>query len=175
MENQIRIANSSLEPLTKDAVKEIAHWAYEAPYDTYSIKGHNDEYLLDESTWGTEQFCLVYKDFILGRVSCQYEGDDLWVGWSMAPRLCGKGNGAEFVDRCVKELCRIKAHNGRVLLRVSARNIRAIKAYRKAGFRYVKTIQDEIAYSHRMEDFWVMALSSVTAREAITKGDIAAL
>lgn len=29
----------------------------------------------------------------------------------------------------------------------------------KAGFRYLETIQDEIAYSDCIEDFWVMALS----------------
>lgn len=74
----------------------------------YSIKGHHDEYLMDESTWGIEQFCLVGGGAILGQVSCQYEGDDLWVGWSMAPQFCGKGNGAAFVGRCVEELCRVK-------------------------------------------------------------------
>ena len=104
-------------------------------------------------------FCLVGGGTVLGQVSCQYEGDDLWVGWSMAPQFCGKGNGAAFVGRCVEELCRVKGHNGRVLLRVSARNQRAIKAYQKAGFRYMETIQDEIAYSNCIEDFWVMALS----------------
>lgn len=160
MENQNSIVNSLLEPLTRDTANQIAQWEYEAPYDAYSIKGHHDEYLLDESTWGTEQFCLVQGGILLGQVSCQYEGNTLWVGWSMAPQFCGQGNGAVFVERCVKELCRIKSHNGRVLLRVSARNRRAIKAYRKAGFRYVETILDEIAYSDHLEDFWVMELSA---------------
>ena len=63
---------------------------------------------MDESTWGIEQFCLVGGGAILGQVSCQYEGDDLWVGWSMATQFCGKGNGAAFVGRCVEELCRVK-------------------------------------------------------------------
>ena len=74
----------------------------------------------------------------------------------MAPELTGQGNGAAFVTRCVQEIRRVKGHTGRVLLRVSARNQRAIRAYQKAGFRYVETIQDEIAFSNNMEDFWVM-------------------
>lgn len=44
------------------------------------------------------------------------------------------------------------------MLRVAAWNKRAILAYQKAGFVYVETIQDEIAYSNHMEDFWVMEL-----------------
>ncbi len=150
--------NGKLLPLSKETAAQISQWEYEAPYEAYSIKGHHDEYLMDESTWGREQFCLVLDGTLLGQVSCQYEGENLWVGWSMAPQFCGKGNGAAFVARCVNEICRVKGHIGRVLLRVSARNKRAIKAYQRAGFRYVETIQDEIAYSDNMEDFWVMEL-----------------
>lgn len=151
-------ANGCLIPLVSDIANEIAQWEYEAPYEAYSFKGCPNEYLLDESTWGVEQFCMVDNGVLLGQVACQYEGDTLWIGWSMAPLLCGKGNGAAFVDRCVKELRRVKLHTGRMLLRVSARNRRAIKAYQKAGFQYVETIRDEIAYSDHIEDFWVMAL-----------------
>ena len=158
MENQINMAKGSLEPLTKETVADISQWEYEAPYDAYSFKGHHDEYLLDESTWGVEQFCLACDGIILGQVACQYEGNDLWVGWSMVPELTGQGSGAVFVKRCVQEIRRVKGHAGRILLRVSARNKRAIKAYQKACFRYVETIQDEIAFSDNMEDFWVMEL-----------------
>ena len=158
MENQINMAKGSLEPLTKETVAEMSQWEYEAPYDTYSFKAHHDEYLLDETIWGVEQFCLVCDGIILGQVACQYEGDDLWIGWSMAPEYTGQGNGATYVERCVQEIRRVKGHTGRILLRVSARNKRAIKAYQKAGFRHVETIQDEIAFSDHMEDFWVMEL-----------------
>ena len=160
MENKIKIAKSSLEPLTKETVAVISQWEYEAPYEAYSFKGHYDEYLLDESIWGVEQFWLSCDGILLGQVACQFEGDNLWVGWSMAPKLTGQGNGAAFVKRCIQEIRRVKDHTGRILLRVSARNKRAIKAYRKAGFRYVKTIQDEIAFSNKIEDFYVMELPS---------------
>lgn len=158
MKNRINMLNGSLEPLNKERAAAISQWEYEAPYEDYSFKGHHDEYLLDESIWGIEQFCLLCDGKILGQVACQYEGEDLWVGWSMAPELTGKGSGAAFVDRCVQEIRRVKGHTGQILLRVSARNKRAIKAYQKSGFRYLETIQDEIAFSDNMEDFWVMVL-----------------
>ena len=158
MKNQINMANGSLEPLTKETAAVISQWVYEAPYEAYSFKGHHNAYLLEESTWGLEQFYLGCDGMILGQVACQYEGNDLWVGWSMAPELTGQGNGVVFVKRCVQEIRRVKGYTGRILLRVSARNKRAIKVYQKAGFRYVETIQDEIAFSDYMEDFWVMEL-----------------
>lgn len=150
--------NGELLPLSHETVAEISEWEYEPPYDEYSFKGHHDEYLLDETIWGVEQFCLTSDGIILGQVACQYEGNDLWVGWSMVPDFTGQGNGAAFVSRCVQEIRQAKGHTGRILLRVSARNKRAIKAYQKAGFRYTETIQDEIAFSDHPEAFWVMQL-----------------
>ena len=156
MKNQIRMENSHLEPLCQETANAIALWEYDPPYDAYNFKGTPNDYLFDTATWGDEQFCLMCDGEILGQVACQYEEADLWVGWSMAPWLCGQGYGAAFVDRCVTKLCRAKDHHGRVLLRVSARNHRAVRAYEKAGFRYLETIQDEIAYTGVIEDFLVM-------------------
>ena len=145
-----------LQPLSGKAAAEMANWAYEVPYDAYSFKGDQDDYLLDESTWGTEQFCLMDGETVIGQVACQFESGDLWAGWSMNPAMVGKGYGGIFVRKCVEEIRRAKKHTGRLLLRVAAWNQRAIKAYQKAGFTYLETIQDEIAYSGKTEDFWVM-------------------
>ncbi len=159
MIKQIEFSKCTLKPLNENAVKEISLWAYPPPYDAYSISGHHDDYLSDSSTWGTEQFYLDYEGEIVGQVSCQLEGQNLWVGWSMAPALCGNKLGVFFVKTCVSHLRRFTQHQGPILLRVAAWNIRAIKAYEKAGFHYVETILDEIAYSDHMEDFWVMKLN----------------
>ena len=70
---------------------------------------------------------------------------------------------ASNVEKCVRELRAVKSHTGRILLRVAVWNRRAIKAYQKAGFVYMETIQNEIAFSGHMEDFWVMALSASTS------------
>ena len=152
------ILNSFLQPLAEFTAGQIANWKYEAPYDAYSFKGDQDDYLLDESTWGTEQFCLMDGETVIGQVACQFEGSDLWVGLSMNPAMVGKGYGGAFVRKCVEEIRRAKKHTGRLLLRVAAWNKRAIKAYQRAGFTYLETIQDEIAYSGKTEDFWVMSI-----------------
>ncbi len=154
----IDFENCQMIPLTRNAALAISQWEYDKPYDAYNFKDHPNGYLMNESTWGKEQFCLMADDKVVGQVSCQFDGVDLWVGWSMSPQLCGKGNGTAFIKKCVKELRCLKEHTGRIVLRVAAWNLRAIRAYQKAGFRYVKTIQDEIAYSDRLEDFWVMEL-----------------
>lgn len=152
--------NGILKPLTIEIATEISNWEYESPYEAYSFKGHSSGWLMDEATWGKEQFCLISDETILGQVACQLDGIDLWVGWSMAPEFCGKGSGSEFIKQCVKEIRRITGHAGRIMLRVAAWNKRAIRAYQKAGFCYVETIQDEIAYSNHLEDFWVMELAN---------------
>ena len=149
-----------LKPLTKETAMEISNWEYEGPYEAYSFKGHPSDWIMKESTWGTEQFCLIDGETVFGHVSCQFDEDDLWVGWSMAPELCDKGRGGDFIKQCVKEIRRVTGHAGRILLRVVAWNNRAIHTYQKAGFRYVETIEDEIAYSNHLEEFWVMELLS---------------
>lgn len=157
MEN--KFANYQLRPLSERYAAQISQWEYDPPYAEYSFKGYPDDWLMDRSTWGIEQFCLTNGDDAVAQVACQLEGDDLWVGWSLAPYLCGKGSGAQFVTVCVKQLAALKKPAGRILLRVAARNKRAINAYQKAGFVYLETIQDEIAYTNHMEDFWVMVWS----------------
>ncbi|MBP3593154.1 MAG: GNAT family N-acetyltransferase [Lachnospiraceae bacterium] len=147
-----------LKPLTKETATEISNWEYESPYEAYSFKGHPSGWLMKESTWGIEQFCLIDGGTVFGHVSCQFDEANLWVGWSMAPILCGKGCGSEFIKQCVKEIRKVTGHTGRILLRVAAWNKRAIRAYQKAGFRYIETIEDEIAYSNHLEGFWVMEL-----------------
>lgn len=149
--------NCNLQALTKKTAAKISQWEYEKPFDVYNFKGHPNGYLLDQPTWGVEQFCLMNGDTVIGFVSCQLDEKDLWVGWSLAPSLCGKSNGSLFVTKCVREIRKIKQYNSDIFLRVAASNQRAIKAYQKAGFVYVKTIQDEVAYTNHIEDFWVMA------------------
>ena len=147
-----------LKPMNEEAAKIIKEWEYPKPYDVYSFKGKKNGYLLDEKTWGIEQFFLVCDNEIIGQVACQYEKEDLWVGWSLSPTFCGKGKGHLFIGKCIEEISRIKQHNGALLLRVAASNERAIKCYMKVGFIFEDKILDEVAGTNNPEDFWIMKL-----------------
>lgn len=153
---EIDYENCAVVPMTEEAAEEIGSWKYEKPYAAYSFRGREDDYLFDRSLWGSELFYMTDGERVIGQVACQrYEGE-MWVGWSLSPELCGRGNGHLFVKRCVCEVRRIKNYSGDLLLRVAASNKRAVNAYRKAGFIYCRTISDEVAYSGITEDFYVM-------------------
>jgi RimJ/RimL family protein N-acetyltransferase len=142
--------------LTYDTAMKISNWEYDKPYAVYNFKGKSNGYLLDEDTWGKEQFCLKNEGDIIGQVACQFDNDNLWVGWSLSPLYCGQGSGHIFVQKCIEQIRNVMEYNGTIYLNVVAWNKRAIKAYQKAGFVYFKTVKDEIAYTNIIEEFWVM-------------------
>lgn len=148
--------NCALQALTEKTVDVICQWEYDVPYNVYDFKGRPNKYLLKKDTWGKEQFCLMNDNEVVGQVACQFDNNDLWVGWSLAPKYCGKGLGHLFVLKCIEDIRKIKDYKGKIFLRVAAVNERAIKAYQRAGFVYDETIQDEVAYTNHVEDFWVM-------------------
>lgn len=145
-----------LQGLTETTALEISEWSYEKPYDVYNFKGRPNGYLLNRETWGKEQFCLINNDKVIGFVACQYDHNDLWVGWSLSPLYCGYGQGHLFIEKCIKEIRKKLSYDDTLFLRVVAWNKRAIQAYQKAGFVYKNTIKDGNAYTNIIEDFWVM-------------------
>lgn len=40
--------NCTLQPLTEETAAEITQWEYPKPYDSYSLKGRPNGYLLDK-------------------------------------------------------------------------------------------------------------------------------
>ncbi|NLB42921.1 MAG: GNAT family N-acetyltransferase [Clostridiales bacterium] len=153
------INHCNLIPLNIKYASEISTWQYDAPYEAYSFRD-NDGYLWNKNSWGSEQFCMLYENMVLGQVACQFDNNEMWVGWSLNPDFCGKGIGSDFIKQCVEELCRVKNYKkGYIYLRVAAWNKRAIKCYQKIGFEYINTILDEIAGTDKQEEFWVMRKS----------------
>ena len=152
----MNLSSCVLKPTDEKSAEIISEWEYPHPYDVYNFKNKNNGYLFDRNLWGTEQFCLICGNDVIGQVACQYDNGNLWVGWSLAPVYCGIGNGYLFIGKCIEEIRRVKQYNGILNLRVAAWNERAIKAYKKAGFVYVKTITDEIANTNNPEDFHLM-------------------
>ena len=148
--------NAHLHALTEEMALQISEWEYKPPLDMYSFKGRPNGYLMDKATWGTEQFCLLEQARLIGYVSCRLDKDMLGAGRPLFPKLCGRGEGHLFAEKCVQEIRGIKHYNDTVYLRAAASNIRAVKAYKRAGFVLSEIIQDEIADTNNIEDFWVM-------------------
>ncbi|MEF9992247.1 MAG: GNAT family N-acetyltransferase [Peptostreptococcaceae bacterium] len=113
--------------------KKICSWRYENPYDIYDL--YLNDYIKDSYSWGIEQFVLVEDDNIIAYVSCQIIEEDMWVGWSLRPDLCGNKTGIDFVNKCISELIRLKKHYMKdIFLKVINWNTRAIRVYEKLGF-----------------------------------------
>ncbi|WP_346947845.1 GNAT family N-acetyltransferase [Clostridium sp.] len=113
----------------------MCSWRYENPYNIYDL--YLNDYLGDRYSWGIEQFVLEENDNIIAYVSCQIIKEDMWVGWSLRPDLCGNRIGKDFVKKCINELIILKKHYKKdIFLKVISWNTRAIKAYEKSGFIY---------------------------------------
>lgn len=109
-------------------------------------------------SWGVEQFVLVENDNIIAYVSCQIIQEDMWVGWSLRPDLCGLGIGKDFVRKCISRLIVLKKHYTKdIFLKVCSWNTRAIKVYEKLGFvHYDKFIRIE---NNKHTEYSIMKLS----------------
>lgn len=116
-------------------LEDIFSWRYDKPYNVYNLYLNN--YLKNSDSWGVEQFILVENENIIAYVSCQMLENDMWVGWSLRPNLCGNGVGESFVRKCIIELTTLKKYCMKdIFLKVYSWNTRAIKAYEKAGFAH---------------------------------------
>lgn len=129
----INLEKYKLVSLNKDILKYICKWKYEEPYNVYDLEAN--QYLKDSSSWGREQFVLVENKNIIAYVACQIINEEMWIGWSLRPDLCGQGIGVEFTKKCIDELIEINKHNDKdIYLKVANWNTRAIKTYEKLGF-----------------------------------------
>ncbi|MDU6482961.1 MAG: GNAT family N-acetyltransferase [Paeniclostridium sordellii] len=131
----INFDNYKLVSLNNEILNHIFLWRYESPYNIYDL--YSNDYLKNHDLWGIEQFALVENRNIIAYVSCQVIQNDMWIGWSLRPDLCGKGIGQRFVRKCINELIELKRHYRKdIFLKVQSWNTRAIKVYEKSGFIY---------------------------------------
>lgn len=145
--------------LTEAHAAQICAWAYPPPYDIYNWKPW--ELLLA----GEEEFAdpaireAQYRAVLDGEGTlCGYAQffpivGTTRLGFGMRPDLCGLGRGEAFVRAIVQEARRQQPDNA-IDLEVLTWNHRAIRAYRRAGFRiddtYVRGTREGEAEFHCM-------------------------
>lgn len=129
----INFDNCRLVSLNNEILEHIFSWRYDKPYNVYDL--YLNDYLKNSHLWGVEQFALVENENIIAFVSCNVIKNDMWVGWSLRPDLCGNGTGQDFVKKSIVELISLKKQYVKdVFLKVYNWNTRAIKVYKKVGF-----------------------------------------
>lgn len=119
----------ALAPMTAERADAVARWRYPPPYERYgapeAADGRFRAVLRDGALCGFVQwFPLAAED----------GGAVVRLGLGMRPDLCGRGEGAAFVRFLAEETARL--HPGAAIdLEVAAGNVRAVRAYERAGFR----------------------------------------
>lgn len=138
-----------IHPMTTKYAREISTWTYPGEYAIYSFQP--DKETLAELTGGDYYVCMKENGSLAGyfcfgaaaRIPTEraesYPDGFLDIGLGMAPQLCGKGNGSDFLTAGMdyaKNLFSPAAFR----LTVAAFNKRAISVYQKHGFKISATL-----------------------------------
>ncbi|WP_026906856.1 GNAT family N-acetyltransferase [Paucisalibacillus globulus] len=132
--------------LTQEQAKEIVfNWHYDGEYSFYDMEADIedlDEFLNPEER-GNSTFAVTKENEMVGFFSfSEFEEGTFDIGLGMRPDLTGKGRGLEFLIAGINFI-QTEFKPEKITLSVATFNQRAIKLYRKVGFKDVETfLQD---------------------------------
>jgi len=140
----------NIEPMTEPFAAEIAEWQYEFPYEWYDTASDPRRIELFSNAVRREGLRAVLGDGgdLVGFFNFVREGDEVRIGLGMRPDLTGRGLAQPFIQAGL-EYARAQWEPLRFRLWVARWNERALRAYRRAGFREVK--HDELSRFVEME------------------------
>jgi ribosomal-protein-alanine N-acetyltransferase len=125
--------------MTEELAAEIAEWRYEFPYEWYDTASDPQRVELFSSAVRREGLRAVIGDEgdLVGFFNFVREGDEVRIGLGMRPDLTGQGLAQPFIEAGL-EYARAQWEPLRFRLWVARWNERALRAYRRAGFREVR-------------------------------------
>ncbi|WP_409276062.1 GNAT family N-acetyltransferase [Neobacillus sp. SCS-31] len=132
--------------MTQKQAEAIAfNWHFDGQYSFYNMDADQDdlEEFLNPKKRENSKFAVTEADelvafFSYGKVS-EVTFD---IGLGMRPDLTGKGNGMEFL-KAIINFIKSEFKPEKITLSVAAFNQRAIKLYRKVGFKEVDTFMQD--------------------------------
>jgi [ribosomal protein S18]-alanine N-acetyltransferase len=132
--------------LTQEQAENIAfNWHYDGEYSFYDMEA--DEEDLDEFSnpekRGNTTFAVSKENELVAFFSVSKIANRIFdIGLGMRPNLTGKGNGIEFLSAGIN-FVQSAFKSEKITLSVATFNQRAIKLYRKVGFKDVEVyLQD---------------------------------
>ena len=131
-------------PMNTEYAHEIAYqWKYDGVYAFYDITADHDDLreFLDENYWAERYFAVLNEqDGLVGYYLYTFEYGIMWIGFGLKPSLTGRGLGGEFVGAGIDfGVKRFGYTQNSIMLAVASFNHRAIKLYKKIGFKPIGT------------------------------------
>jgi ribosomal-protein-alanine N-acetyltransferase len=126
-------------PLSEEHARAVADWRYEFPYEWYDTAADPRRVELFANPARREGLRAVVDEEgeLIGFFNFVREGDEVRVGLGIRPDLTGRGLGAQFIQAGLRYASEEWAPR-RFRLWVAWWNERALRAYRRAGFREVR-------------------------------------
>ncbi len=131
-------------PMSERDAAEICEWRYPPPYDVYdwpaweqAVREGRD--FADPDDRGKHYRSVYEDDRLIGfaqwlPLAAERGPPIVRLGLGLCPDACGAGRGADFAAFLARETASL--HPGRIVdLEVAKDNVRARKAYARAGFR----------------------------------------
>jgi [ribosomal protein S18]-alanine N-acetyltransferase len=127
-----------IEPLTDEHAAAIGEWRYEFPYEWYDTSADPRRVDLFAQPARREGLRAVIGDSgdLVGFFNFVREGDEVRIGLGMRPDLTGRGLAQPFIQAGL-DYARTEWEPKRFRLWFAWWNERALRAYRRAGFRAV--------------------------------------
>lgn len=126
-----------IEPMSRDHASEYIGWEYASPYEFYNIPLSCFDEAMDEISGdnGMDYYSVLDEDAVLfGMFEFSFPDGIMEIGLGIRPECCGKGNGRNFVKKCISFGREKYAYSGKIRLTVADFNSRAIHLYRSVGF-----------------------------------------
>ncbi|WP_416144827.1 GNAT family N-acetyltransferase [Planococcus koreensis] len=133
--------NYTFQSMTQEQAEEIAtKWHYKDEYSFYDMDADQEDLkeFLDAEKRNDSYFIVIKNQELIGFFSFnQITEDTIDIGLGMKPNLTGAGQGLDFL-RAGLEFIESNYNPKKITLSVATFNQRAIKVYKKIGFKEVE-------------------------------------
>jgi len=131
-----------VEALSDDQATAIAEWRYEFPYEWYDTSADPRRVeLFANPTRRTHLRAVVDDGELVGFFNFVPDGGEMRIGLGMRPDLTGRGLAQPFIEAGL-DYARREWRPRHFRLWVARWNERALRAYRRAGFREVPSTEE---------------------------------
>ena len=145
--------NFNFEKMQKKYAKEILKWHYDGKYSFYDMEFDKEDLedfleIIENDNWDNYYVAVDEEENLIGMFTYNFNMDVMEIGLGLKPSLTGKGIGEHYVKAGIEYgLLELGFKGKQIKLSVANFNTRAIKVYKKIGFkevcRYIQTINDE--------------------------------